>query len=320
MRWLNTTDVGALLDHEALTDLIDKGFRDLADGRVVNAHEVRIDVDDPKSNFVAFPALLGDDAVFSVKVLTASDARVERGQPLIGATIIIVDTVSGKPLCVMDGSLITAARTAAITAVAMRSLVRGETETLCIAGTGIVARMHLHALPRIRFFKRILVVSGSGALERAEEIAAEARKKGLPAAAADNVGEAFRASDVVVTATNRRGPLAEEAAFARAKFIAVVGTCRPGASEIPDTLLSSSRLVVDWPERFKAQWAGALPALSPMVVASLEGLPDVLRLQGGPQQELRTVFSSSGMAFADGVAALQVFRSAVARGVGQQMV
>lgn len=317
MLWLNAGDVERLLDRVSLIDLIDKGIRDLADGRVLNAREARIDIDEPKSNFVAFPALFGDDGVFTVKVLTASDARLARGQPLIGATIIVVDAVSGAPLCVMDGRLITAARTAAITAVALRSLIEGNVETLCVAGTGIVARMHITALAAVKTIKTILVVSAGGATQRAEDVAAEAREGGLPAVAAADLEAAFAASDAIVTATNQRKPLASEAAFARAKFLAVVGSCRPEATEIPPSLLSSSRLVVDWPERFKGQWEDAVPALSPETMDAIEGLAQVVAGPTRRGDDRRTIFSSSGMAFADGVAALQVFRSAVAGKIGQ---
>lgn len=309
MLWLSEADVSALLDHRALVDAIEEGFRALEAGATINPHETRIDVASPRSNFTTFPALATESGVFSVKVLSASDARVARGEPLIDALVVAVDADSGRPLAIMGARYLTAARTAATTAVALRSLMPGEGGTLGIVGTGIQARLHLDMLPLVRRVDRVLVASPSGAEERAEALAAEARLRWGVRAEAAAVADTVRGADLLVTATNRCEPLADERDFAASRFIAVIGSMRPEACEIPVEVLSGANVVADWPERFCAHWPGLDEGLRARIRSLGKALD--MELDAG-----RTVFLSGGMAFEDGVAAELVLRRALAEGGG----
>ena len=59
----------------------------------------------------------------------------------------------------MDGRFITEARTAAVSAVAMRRLAREDASTLAIIGSGVQARSHLEALRQVRQFRGVRVWS-----------------------------------------------------------------------------------------------------------------------------------------------------------------
>lgn len=316
MIWLNRKNVEALLDAGALVSEIASGFRGLAGGDIINGHEVRIDIAAPRSSFVAFPAVFSSDNIFSVKVLTANELRTAHGLPLISALIVIVDTQTGETLAIMDGSHVTAMRTAAITAVALEAMPPQEGGILALIGTGVVARIHARILPRMHRYDRVMIASTSYASERAEEVAAEVKchSPHTPVAIGD-IETALRQAHTVVTATNRREPLAPAASFASVSRLAVVGSCLPDASEIPFELLTSSTLLADWPDRFRAQWRGALPE------ATLARIYDLAALTAHPERmpDGRTIFCSAGMAFADGVAALAVYRNALEQGVGQRL-
>jgi ornithine cyclodeaminase/alanine dehydrogenase-like protein (mu-crystallin family) len=302
-----------LLEPPALIEAIEQGVRELEAGSTINPRETRIDVASPRSNFTTFPALATRRGVFSVKILSASDARIARGLPLIEALVVAVDAESGNPLAIMGARHLTAARTAATTAVALKHLAPGRGGTLGIVGTGIQARLHLDMLPLVRRFDHMLVASPSGAGDRAEALAAAARHRwGVPTEVA-GVRETVRAADFLVTATNRREPLAEESDFDASRFIAVIGSMRPGACEIPIEMLADANVVADWPERFCAHWTGR--GLSADFLAAVRPLGQMLDVEpavGGR----RSVFLSGGMAFEDGVAAELLLRRALAEGRG----
>src|SRR5207249_2817348 len=69
------------------------------------------------------------------------------------ATIVLLDPSTGELLAVMDGRFITEARTAAVSAVAVRHLAPDETSVLAVIGAGVQARSHLHALSYVREFQ-----------------------------------------------------------------------------------------------------------------------------------------------------------------------
>jgi len=69
---------------------------------------------------------------------------------------------TGKVIAVMDGSYITAIRTACASAMATRALANRETPVLGILGAGVQARAHIQALCRVRKLNRIKLYSPSG--------------------------------------------------------------------------------------------------------------------------------------------------------------
>src|SRR5204863_344948 len=65
------------------------------------------------------------------------------------AAIMVFDHENGTPLALVDGTYITAARTAAGSALATRLLARDDARVLALVGTGVQARSHARALARV---------------------------------------------------------------------------------------------------------------------------------------------------------------------------
>src|SRR5204863_1363862 len=87
------------------------------------------------------------------------------------AAIMVFDHENGTPLALMDGTYITATRTAAGSALATRLLAREDAHVLAILGAGVQARTHAEALRRVREFTEIRVASRDR--DRAEQLATE---------------------------------------------------------------------------------------------------------------------------------------------------
>ena len=61
----------------------------------------------------------------------------------------VFDPATGTPLAIMDGAYLTAARTAAGSALATRFMARPDADVQVIVGTGAQARAHALAIPSI---------------------------------------------------------------------------------------------------------------------------------------------------------------------------
>ena len=70
---------------------------------------------------------------------------------------------TGKIIATMDGSYITAIRTACASAMATKALANPQTVELGILGAGVQARTHIQALTRVRKIEKIKLYSPSGA-------------------------------------------------------------------------------------------------------------------------------------------------------------
>lgn len=74
---------------------------------------------------------------FSTKLVSVFPKNYEKKEPVIYGAVVLNDGQSGKPLAVLDGSKLTAMRTAAVGAVGIKHLAPKEAERLGIIGLGI---------------------------------------------------------------------------------------------------------------------------------------------------------------------------------------
>ena len=120
---LSEDEVAALLDPAAMLDVLKQGFADLSEGRVVAPGRDGVTTDD--GFLLAMPGWL-PGAPVGVKLVAAFHGNPARGLPGHQALICLFDAETGTPLAVMDGTYITALRTAGGAALSARLLARGE--------------------------------------------------------------------------------------------------------------------------------------------------------------------------------------------------
>src|SRR5437867_1290378 len=181
--------------HLRMADLIpamEKALMDFSAGKVVQPVRSVISVERHGGFLGLMPALTPDG--LGLKAVTFYPPNAERGIPTHMATIFLVDPETGTPLAVMDGTLITEMRTAAVSAVATKLLAAPEAKVLAILGSGVQARSHWEGLQLVRQFDEVRVWSRNS--EHATRFAREIGAKAVSAEAA------VRDAGVVVTATS----------------------------------------------------------------------------------------------------------------------
>ena len=163
-----------------------------------------------------------------------------RGLPTIQGALLLMDAVSGEPRALMDSASLTALRTAAATAVAVRWLARPDAVTATLVGCGVQGRAHLDflaaAMPNLRLLR--LCDADSGALCAALAIATTL---GIAAEATDDHAAACRASDVCITCTPSRRPLLDAGDVSPGAFVAGVGADNEEKHELAPGLLARGR-------------------------------------------------------------------------------
>jgi ornithine cyclodeaminase/alanine dehydrogenase len=88
------------------------------------------------------PAYLRDDDDVALKWVSGFPANPARGQPYISGVIIVNDAESGIPLAIMDAAEITAARTAAVSGLCVRTWAPEGWTRAAILGCGEQGRYH----------------------------------------------------------------------------------------------------------------------------------------------------------------------------------
>ena len=141
------------------------------------------------------------------------------------ALICLFDEENGTPVALMDGTYITATRTAAGSALATRLLAREDARVLAILGAGVQAHAHAKALGRVREFTEIRVASRDRA--NAEQLAEEIGGK-----AVDSWEEALRGADVVAATTHSAEPIVLREWLSPGVHVNSVGANPSGSGEV----------------------------------------------------------------------------------------
>jgi 1-piperideine-2-carboxylate/1-pyrroline-2-carboxylate reductase [NAD(P)H] len=182
------------------------------------------------------------EGIAMTKLVTVHPENARSGLPTIQGEVVVMEAATGRRLGILDGSVVTARRTAALSLLAARELAPRPNGPLLIIGAGTQARAHLEALREGLGTSRVFVTSRT--FERAASLADYAEKLGMEARAVEGPGEALEESSLVVTATTSREPVLPEE-VPEGVFVAAVGSFEPEAAELPPALISGSTVVVD---------------------------------------------------------------------------
>src|SRR4030095_4683094 len=203
MLLLSEKQVQDLIDIDELIDTLEQAHIQCSTGRAVMPVRLVVPLPQIHGRITSMPGCLNDDNALGMKVVTYFQENPHRGLPAILATIMLFSAETGKMTAAMDGSYITAIRTACASAMATKALANPETPVLGILGAGVQARAHIQALSHVRKFSKIKIHSPSGA--SAVSIKKDMEMEiGIAIEIAENAEAAVRNADIVVTVTTAK--------------------------------------------------------------------------------------------------------------------
>src|SRR5438105_6534628 len=152
----------------------------------------------------AMPAYLPSSGALTTKLVSLFPRNSDR--PTHQAVIVAFDADTGSPAALLDGEAITAARTAACSALATDLLARRDARRLVVIGNGVQARAHLRAVSRVRHFDHIAVAARDP--RKAEALSRDiARIVGEGPHIAQSIEHGVRDADVICACTHSPDPV-----------------------------------------------------------------------------------------------------------------
>ena len=290
---LTRTEVEELLDLDALLDSLAAAHAELSTGQASLV---------PRTGAFAPAGVLGSMLAYApssglgCKLVTLFPGNTDR--PTHQALIALFDPDTGTPAALMDGTYITAMRTAAAAALATRLLARPDARVLAILGTGVQSRSAQEMFPRARDFAEVRV-AGRGEFE-----------------------DAVRGADVVHATTASPDPVVRFDWLSPGAHVSSVGSTLGGGFELDPVLVERADVVVveQRDSAFAPLPAGA-PELAPRGRDGVVELGEIVAgtAAGRTAPEQITLYKSVGVAVQDLAAATLVLTAARERGAGQEI-
>lgn len=318
---LSHSEVESLLDLDRLVVAVEEAMAEFSAGRVSMPPRIAAVVPDRQGVLMAMPSFLPSAGALTTKMVTVFPDNTDR--PTHGAVICCFDPADGAPLAVMDGSYVTAARTAAGSVVATKVLARPDAGVVGIIGTGVQARVHIRAFARLAGV-RVIRVAGRNPT-RAKLLVDEFAAGGVPVEVAASIEECVRSAGIVCATTHADDPVVRREWLQAGTHINSVGYNPAGEGEVDAATIRDSVVAVESREAALAPPpAGAVEirrAIDGGIITSDHILAEVGELVAGrgvgrtdPAQ--LTLYKSVGVAVEDAAAAALVLEAARQRGAG----
>jgi len=308
---LSRSDVETLLDLDALVDALAAAFTDLSDGKA--SMPQRVAAFSGHGLLGVMPTYLPSADLLETKLVTLFEGNAGTDVPTHQAAIAVFDPRRGAMTALLDGTYITATRTAAGSALSTRLLASDDARVLAICGTGVQARTHAHAVSRMRAFEEIRIAGRDRA--KAEALAAE-----VGGVAAGSFEEAVRGADVVCATTHSAEPVVRHEWLDHGTHVTSVGI-NPEGAELEDKLVRDADVFVESREAVLAPFPAGANDLRGLDAERLTEIGEVIRgtRPGRTSAEQITVYKSVGVAVMDAAAAALVLDAAARSGAGKEI-
>jgi alanine dehydrogenase len=311
LRIVNADDLARVLTYRALIDAIEAAFR--AD--IESPDKVVHMIPQPsgsKAKLLLMPAwsTVGERFV-GCKIVSVYPDNARVGKTSVYGNYILMSGDTGETLAMIDGTALTAWRTASASALAARYLAREDASHLVMIGAGALSPHLVRAHRSVRPITRVTLWNRTRS--RAVGTAFALTASGIETAIADDLEAAVREADIVSCATLSPTPLVRGEWLKKGAHVDLVGAYLPTMREADDAAIRRARVYVD--SRGTARKGSgdiAIPMKKKLLTAkSIQG--DLFELCRGKAKGRRrkdeiTLFKSTGLALEDLAAAMLMWR------------
>jgi ornithine cyclodeaminase len=240
---------------------------------------------------------ISDGHRYTFKYVNGHPNNTKQNLQTVIAFGLLADVASGYPLLLSEMTLLTAMRTAAMSALAARELYPGRARTMAMIGNGAQAEFQCSAFHAICGVKSFRAFDTDPAAT--EKLVRNLYGRGLELTACRTAEDAIEGADIITTCTadKRHATILTDNMVGPDGYINAIGGDCPGKTELSEDILRRAEIFVEFEEQTRVEGEiQQLPRDWPVTLLS-----DVLAdptLLWGRKRGLR-VFDSVGFALQD---------------------
>jgi ornithine cyclodeaminase len=311
VRIVTAADVERVLSYGALIDALADAFR--ADVSAPPRHHHMIpQPSGSQAKLLLMPAWTNSGERFvGCKLVSVYPDNAQAGRPSVYGSYLLLSGDTGEALALIDGTALTAWRTACASALAARYLARDDASHLVMVGAGALAPHLIRAHAAVRPIKRVTLWNRTRS--RAVKTAFALSAAGIEPLIADDLEAAVRIGDIVCCATLSATPLVRGAWLKKGAHLDLVGAFTPKMRECDDAAVRRARVFVDTRGGAPKEAGDIAIPLRKKVIRLKDIQGDLFDLCRGKVKGRRrageiTLFKSVGHAIEDLAAAMLVWR------------
>ena len=312
IRILTASDVKKALPMPRAIEAMRQAFGQFSAGKSTVPLRGRLDTE--KGTTLLMPAHLHESRDMAVKIVSIYPGNPGLDLPTIAATVVALDPQTGMPLAIMEGTSLTAIRTAAAGGLAAQLLAREDSRTVALFGAGVQAKTQLQAVLAVRAIQKVNLYDIYE--DAAKQFVEDTRT--WPNAPIINIvsnpNAAVGDADIVIAATTSATPVFNGDDLKPGTHVTGMGSFSPDVQEIDEKTVARARIVVDSREACLEE-AGDLIIPRATIDAEIGEIINGNK-PGRQSPEEITFFKTVGVAVQDAVAAAAVLAEAQQRNLG----
>ncbi|ARM76449.1 ornithine cyclodeaminase family protein [Acidianus manzaensis] len=235
----------------------------------------------------------------AVKIVNVINDNPKRGLPSVQGVVALFSPDTGELISIMDGTVLTAIRTASASVLSTEIAYGNKINTLGIIGAGMEAYYHAKIAQGYLSVSRILVSARKSHIELAKKINADAV----------DLEKLLKESDVVYATTSSKTPVVIGNLMKNDFHVSSIGAHTPDSREIDDeTIRKSKTFIVDSLEAVSKEAGDYIQPKSSGLLDDKKVLEIGKILAEGIKVERPSIFKTVGISAQDNITAYYAYK------------
>lgn len=275
-------------------------------------------------NYLFMPAYSEKLGAAGIKIVNIMPGNPELGLPASIGQVLLIDGKTGRVSAMMDGTYITALRTAAASGAAFDIFGKPDAAIGALIGTGSQAMCQLEAMLSVRNLREVRVAARDFAktVSFVEEANAKLSDYGTAIVAVEDTNAAVDGADLITLVTTSGTPVCSAEYFVPGAVISAVGAYTYDMQELdPAVFDKCSKIYFDSEEAVLSESGDILRPLDAGTLSKEQFTGDIGdyllgNIPGRESADEIIVFENVGIGALDLYTAQKVYEKAAAAGVG----
>jgi ornithine cyclodeaminase len=322
MLLLNKTDIQSVFNMADAIQADKECYKLFSEGKF--DVPLRAVINGEHGNFLFMPAYCGEMNAAALKIVNIMPGNTALGLPASIGQVLLIDGETGVVKALMDGTYVTALRTAAASGAAFDLFGRKDASVGAMIGTGSQAMCQLEAMLTARPLREVRVAARN--YEKTKAFVAEAREQlgsyGAEIIACEDTNAAVDGADLVILVTVSGTPVCSAEYFKPGCTISAVGAYTYDMQELdPAVFAKCGKLYFDSVDAVLSESGDILRPMDEGTLTKDQFTGDIGefilgKIPGRESDDEIIVFENVGIGALDLMTAQRVYDKAVDAGIG----